>query len=90
MADNRLEPVDYSQVRSLADGLCHICLFPMDGDRGHVDHVVPIARGGAHAMDNLALAHSRCNGRKSDTLISELDLEAIRAGAWQEPFALAV
>jgi 5-methylcytosine-specific restriction enzyme A len=41
----------------------------------HIDHVVPLARGGTNAMDNIQLLCSRCNLRKGDRLESELPRE---------------
>lgn len=35
----------------------------------HVDHVVPLARGGESTLDNLATACAPCNLGKSDTLL---------------------
>lgn len=35
-----------------------------DGRRWHVDHVVPVARGGRDEIGNLVLACARCNIRK--------------------------
>ena len=34
----------------------------------HVDHVIPLAKGGAHALANLVLACPACNGYKRDLL----------------------
>jgi len=36
----------------------------------HIDHVVPIARGGAHKIGNLVAACSSCNLRKGSKLVS--------------------
>jgi 5-methylcytosine-specific restriction endonuclease McrA len=32
--------------------------------RPSVDHVIPLSKGGAHTLDNLQLAHYRCNSSK--------------------------
>ena len=40
-----------------------------------IDHIVPLARGGKHAWDNIKLAHHLCNAKKSDILPSELELD---------------
>ena len=39
-----------------------------------IDHIIPLARGGKHAWDNVKLAHHLCNAKKSDILPSELEL----------------
>ena len=58
---------------------CHICGQPIDYSlpyRQHdgtvnpgafvVDHVVPLANGGADNLSNKAASHSACNSMKSD------------------------
>lgn len=70
-------------------GICYICGGKCDfkdhtQTNGHftagptypsIDHLIPIARGGMHAWDNVKLAHHYCNGMKSDVLPSELELD---------------
>lgn len=36
----------------------------------HIDHVIPIAKGGAHKVGNLVAACQSCNQRKSDKFLS--------------------
>lgn len=38
----------------------------------HVDHVIPVSKGGTNDLDNLVAACSTCNLAKSDKLLSEL------------------
>lgn len=65
-----LGPVDYRQLcASAAD--CYLCGSELDGEV-HLDHVVPLARGGAHSAANLRPTHVACNLRKSDKLLAEL------------------
>lgn len=70
-------------------GICYICGGKCDFDdnykvNGHftvgpsypsIDHLIPLARGGMHAWDNVKLAHHLCNTKKSDILPSELELD---------------
>lgn len=47
------------------DGMvCGICGEEIPAGDLHIDHVVPIARGGSDALGNLQPAHSLCNLRK--------------------------
>ncbi|MEN2422048.1 HNH endonuclease [Streptomyces rimosus] len=67
-------------VAGFQHGRCHICDESLDGDRPAVDHVFPHALmrryasvGGWHGPDldslwNLAVAHTKCNGDKSDRM----------------------
>lgn len=66
--------VDYEAILRRDGMTCHLCRRGI-ADLGdlHFDHVVPIARGGAHSMDNIRPAHAMCNWRKHDKLMSELD-----------------
>lgn len=51
-------------------GRCGICRKPVRAKRGpmrpSLDHIVPVSRGGTHALDNVQLAHYRCNLSKNN------------------------
>lgn len=71
------------------ESVCWICGEPVDKSLKSphpmsktVDHKIPLAKGGHPSdLDNLALAHRRCNRLKSDKLPAELK----RAKPKQEP-----
>lgn len=42
---------------------CFYCKEPLGGDY-HIDHKIPIAKGGTHSLDNLVLACMPCNQEK--------------------------
>lgn len=49
-------------------GICQYC-----GKHGNtIDHVIPRAKGGRHEWENVVLACSPCNQKKSDSLLSEI------------------
>jgi 5-methylcytosine-specific restriction endonuclease McrA len=50
---------------------CVYCAAPLDFDYATLDHVQPLAHGGAHAPGNLVLACARCNRLKGDLLPTE-------------------
>lgn len=57
--------------------LCQICTEEIDRslvwpDRRSVslDHIIPIARGGAHVRSNVQCAHLGCNSSKGSSLVS--------------------
>lgn len=65
--------VDFVEILQVHGMTCHLCQGDIDGkDDLHFDHVIPLARGGAHSMDNIRPAHVKCNLRKADKLVSEL------------------
>lgn len=44
---------------------CHICTIGyVPGNPWEIDHDVPLARGGTNHVNNLKLAHRRCNREK--------------------------
>jgi len=55
-------------------GRCHICGGRCDHDDWHMDHLVPLSRGGAHAPDNVAVSHPRCNRRRFNSGPAQLRL----------------
>ena len=62
-------PVDYAAVLKAANGVCGICQQPIGMSVVHIDHIIPLARGGSHTQDNLQLAHAHCNISKGAKLL---------------------
>lgn len=56
--------VDYDAILARDGLVCHICAGSVGRRDVHFDHVVPLARGGAHSADNIRVSHSLCNLRK--------------------------
>lgn len=54
-------------------GICGICGDPIEG-AFHMDHIVPLALGGAHAWYNVQAAHPACNWRKKASLEGQVAL----------------
>lgn len=72
-------PIPESAIIGLLDYSKHKCFYcGIDVKRGinlHMDHKVPIARGGPHTIENLAVSCDKCNLRKhamTDTEFLEL------------------
>lgn len=53
----------------LTDMTCGICVEPIV-NQYHIDHIIPVAKGGEHTIDNLQLAHPLCNLRKGAKILS--------------------
>lgn len=70
-ANATVEAVDVAVVRASRSD-CYLCGRLLDGDI-HLDHVVPLSRGGVHSSANLRPTHATCNLRKGDKLLEELD-----------------
>lgn len=49
-------------------GLCWWCEKPLDPTRFHVDHLIPVARGGSNSPRNLVISCASCNCSRKDKL----------------------
>lgn len=56
------------------NGLCAFCANPFGDVVPHIDHWVPLARGGSNGAENLRLLHPTCNRRKGAKMPSEFGL----------------
>lgn len=53
-------------VYEMHGGVCGICKGYVEPSDFHVDHVIPLAKGGVHGYINTQPAHPLCNLRKGD------------------------
>lgn len=56
--------IDRAAIYSRDGGQCQLCGLPVLPKNRSLDHVVPLALGGAHTPENVQLAHLLCNQRK--------------------------
>ena len=56
-------------------GLCAYCGLGLDPANWHLDHVVPLSKGGAHTRANSAAACPSCNRKKGDMSAAEFRVE---------------
>lgn len=68
------ERIYRAQVWERDNGRCHICGRTADPKNWHLDHIVPISRGGEHSYRNVAVSHPSCNLRKGATGPAQLRL----------------
>jgi HNH endonuclease len=66
MPEPRLSVSQRADVIRRAHGCCEYCLSQelYSPDPFSVEHIVPLAKGGTHDFENLALACQGCNSRK--------------------------
>lgn len=79
-----LEDVDRELVYNRDGRICGICKnvvldFKNDFE---LDHIIPLSRGGKHSYCNTQTSHSRCNHKKSDRLMEELELRYDNISEW--------
>jgi 5-methylcytosine-specific restriction endonuclease McrA len=58
--------VDRFVVYSRDRGICHLCGLFADIDDFHLEHIVPLSKGGAHCYSNVAVSHPSCNRKKGN------------------------
>lgn len=75
-AEGKYTASDIAAMRLAQDGKCNCCRVSF-GALFHVDHMVPLSRGGSNWPDNLQLLCIPCNLSKGDKLPHEF--EAYRA-----------
>jgi 5-methylcytosine-specific restriction endonuclease McrA len=56
-------PSDIADIRRMQKDKCAYCKVKLKG-RGHIDHIIPLARGGTNYRSNLQLTCRSCNCRK--------------------------
>ena len=59
-----IEVVDPLVVYNRDKGICGICHKIVSIDDYHIDHIIPLSKGGEHSYNNVQLAHSKCNLHK--------------------------
>lgn len=67
-----VEVVDPRVVFARDKGCCGVCRLPVAPQEAwHIDHVIPLSRGGQHSYANTQLAHAECNIKKGSALPGE-------------------
>jgi len=59
-----IEKVSRAAVYERDAGRCHICGKKVPKKGWHLDHIIPLARGGEHSYRNVAVSCPMCNMRK--------------------------
>lgn len=78
-------PFTWIEIMERDKWTCHLCEKPIRQKRwqqdnphdrwlGHVDHVIPLSRGGSHGAEFVKAAHAHCNQSKHAQLMEELSL----------------
>lgn len=62
--DAYVADVSRSEIYERDDGLCHVCMKPVDDPKWPMEHVVPLSRKGTHEPDNCAVSCRPCNSTK--------------------------
>jgi len=76
-ADNAAVRAFYREVAKAERLACFWCKKSVPKDLRHVDHIIPLARGGSHTRENLCCACKRCNLTKGAKLQNPVTGEAL-------------
>lgn len=68
-AARQYREVDLIKLLSEWNNHCGICGKTVRGDF-HIDHIMPLSKGGLHEFSNLQFAHPLCNWRKNDRVLA--------------------
>jgi 5-methylcytosine-specific restriction endonuclease McrA len=69
-----VEPVSRARVYERDGGRCHICHKKVQTKGWHLDHLIPLSKGGEHSYRNVAVACPKCNMSRSDHGSAQLRL----------------
>lgn len=64
------------------NGICGICGHEVHANAFHIDHIIPLSKGGEHSYANTQIAHQTCNCKKHAKILPHL---AVVAAAVVEP-----
>lgn len=58
------EPILRTTVYNNSKGVCGICGKKVSRFHFHIDHIIPVSKGGPNTYGNVQAAHPSCNQRK--------------------------
>lgn len=62
--DAFIEDLDRYEIYNRDEGQCGLCGKSVDINDFHLDHIIPLSRGGTHESRNVQIAHAFCNQSK--------------------------
>jgi len=73
---NHLETFSRREIWLRDDGICHLCKKPCNPSDWHLEHIVPLSRGGDHTRLNCAVSHPACNLSKGNKVSGVMYVQA--------------
>jgi 5-methylcytosine-specific restriction endonuclease McrA len=65
-APGKLTTADIQDAVGASEGRCPYCICELEFGKIHIDHVIPLSRGGHNTRDNIVACCEDCNLRKND------------------------
>jgi 5-methylcytosine-specific restriction endonuclease McrA len=56
------------KLLQLSNNICGICGQPTSLKKSNIDHIIPKSKGGSNRLDNLQVAHIKCNQLKGNKI----------------------
>lgn len=66
----RVGRISFERIKTRDKMVCHLCRKRVSLKVLEFDHVIPLAAGGSHTEDNIAVSHRRCNRSKSAKVLT--------------------
>jgi len=57
----KTESVDRFKVFQRDEGACYLCGGMVDPENWHLEHKIPLSKGGSHTYENVGVSHPECN-----------------------------
>jgi len=65
--------INKAEIWKRDQGVCGICSNsrgPVDETNWHLDHIIPVSKGGLHTLENVQVSHPFCNLSKKDKILN--------------------
>jgi len=70
-ANNTITPEELSELKAKQNNCCHYCGTTLNDSsprQVHLDHIIPLSKGGTHTIDNVVWSCAYCNLTKSNNI----------------------
>jgi 5-methylcytosine-specific restriction endonuclease McrA len=75
----QVERIDRALVYDRFAGRCYLCGREVPRDGWHLEHIIPVSKGGSHTYTNVAVACPACNFAKAGRLLEDVVGESEQA-----------
>jgi 5-methylcytosine-specific restriction endonuclease McrA len=72
LAAATIQMVYEDNIKKFGTLTCYLCMRPVPFGKDHLEHKIPLSRGGNNDYDNLAIACQRCNCSKQNKTLEEV------------------
>jgi 5-methylcytosine-specific restriction endonuclease McrA len=84
-AEGKIEWINRKEIWKRDRGICGLCALPVPWQDMHLDHFIPLDKGGSHTKSNVHTTHSRCNLSKGSREVPKWGFATIDVPAPRAP-----